>query len=107
MGRDVPAWTQTPKEVTFLLPFPPDGKAKDVKFKLTSKDVMMTFQGETLLSGSFFYSVRADDSTWEVEDLPGTGGKRLRVARDLGLGREHADRFAELLPFHSLATRCD
>ena len=91
LGRDVPAWTQTPKEVTFLLPFPPDGKAKDVKFKLTSKEVMMTFQGETLLSGAFFYSVRADDSTWEVEDLPGTGGKRLRVELAKTKGNVHWD----------------
>ena len=69
-------WTQTIKEVTWVVPLPAGAKAKDVKFKLSSKAIDMTCLGEVLLKGDFFYSVRADDSTWELEDAPGGGGAR-------------------------------
>ena len=69
MGQQ--AWTQTPKEIIFVLPWPSGAKAKDMKYKCTSKVLEMSVLGETLLSGTFYYPVRADDSVWELEDAPG------------------------------------
>lgn len=72
------AWTQTPKEIVIELPFPEGAKAKDVKYKLTSKDLKLTVLGQELLSGDFFHPVRPDDSTWELEDAKG-GGRQIRL----------------------------
>ena len=72
----MPAWTQTPKEVVWVVALPDGAKSKDIKFKLSSKSIDMTCLGQPVLKGEFFYSVRADDSTWELEDVPGGGGAR-------------------------------
>ena len=45
----MPSWTQTPKEITFVLPLPSGAKGKDVKFKCTSKKLDMTVLGQQLL----------------------------------------------------------
>ena len=73
-----PPWTQTPKEVAIVLPLPAGAKGKDVKYKLTSKRVELIVLGQTLLTGDFFYAVKPDDSTWELEDAPG-GGRQIRL----------------------------
>lgn len=73
-----PPWTQTPKEIQFALPLPAGAKARDVQFKLTTKDVKVSVLGQTLLEGSFFYPVKPDDSTWELEDAKG-GGREIRI----------------------------
>lgn len=74
----VPPWTQTPKEIVILLPLPSGARAKDVKFKLTSKDIDLCVSGSELLKGAFFHPVKPDDSTWELEDAKG-GGRQIRV----------------------------
>lgn len=79
-----PPWTQTPKEIHVTLAVPAGTRGKDVQWRLTSKEVELrtTTQpaGEPALLGSaFFYPVRADDSTWELEDAPG-GGRQIRIA---------------------------
>ena len=74
-------WTQTPKEVIIVLPVPAGTKGKEVVWKLTSKDIecrASKMAPEPLLQGTFFYPVRPDDSTWELEDAKG-GGKQMRI----------------------------
>ena len=63
-----------------MLPLPAGAKAKDVKYKLTSKDVSLVVLGQQLLLGDFFVAtgVRPDDSTWELEDAKG-GGRQIRL----------------------------
>jgi hypothetical protein len=78
-----PSWTQTPKEIHVTLAVPAGTRGKDVQWRLTSKEVELrtTTQpaGEPALLGSaFFYPVRADDSTWELEGAPGGGRSTLR-----------------------------
>ena len=79
-------WTQTPKEVVIVLPLPAGAKAKDVKYTLTSKSVKLVVLGQELLCGDFFYGVKPDDSTWELEDAKG-GGRQIR----LGLAKVKAN----------------
>ena len=75
-----PQWSQTPKEVTLVLPLPEGAKAKDVRWKLTSKRIELAVLGESLLCEDFFHLVRPDDSTWEVEDADsGASGRQIRV----------------------------
>jgi len=76
-----PPWTQKPKEVLLVLPLDaPAVKARDIVWKLTTKDIDLRLKGaaEPLLAGTFFHPVRPDDSTWELEDAPG-GGKQIRI----------------------------
>lgn len=74
----MPPWTQSPKEIVIELPLPAGAKAKDVKYTLTSKSVKLIVLGQELLCGDFFYPVKPDDSTWELEDAKG-GGRQIRL----------------------------
>ena len=69
------SWSSSGLSFTKL---PDSVRAKDVKFKLTTKDVDLSVAGVPLVKGDFYYPVRPDDSTWELEDAPG-GGKQIRV----------------------------
>ena len=63
-----------------MLPLPEGAKAKDVRWKLTSKRIELAVLGESLLCEDFFHLVRPDDSTWEVEDADhGVAGRQIRV----------------------------
>jgi hypothetical protein len=72
-------WTQSPKEVTIVLPLPAGAKGKDIKWKLTTQAIRLQVLTSVLLEGEFFHPVRPDDSTWEFEDAPG-GGRQIRVS---------------------------
>jgi len=77
-------WTQTPKEIHLVLALPPNTKARDILWKLTSKEIELRCKTQAsgeppLLAGPFYYPVRPDDSVWELEDAPG-GGRQIRIA---------------------------
>ena len=80
-------WSQSNKEIVILLPLPEGAKGKEVKFKCTSKSLDVQVR-ECVLKGDFFYAVKPDDSTWEIEDDP-AGGRRLRLG--LCKARANAD----------------
>jgi hypothetical protein len=73
-------WTQTNKEILMVVPLTAPVKAREILWRLTTKDVELRIKGaaEPLLTGVFFHPVRPDDSTWELEDAPG-GGKEIRI----------------------------
>ena len=73
-----PPWEQTNKEVVFVLPLPDGVRGKEVGWKLTSQHISARVRGEEVLAGDFFYPVKPDDSTWELEDAKG-GGRQLRL----------------------------
>ena len=69
-------YTQTNKEVVLFLPVAADVRAKEVEFKCTSQQLILSVRGVEL-KGEFFLAVKPDESTWELEDEP--AGRRLRV----------------------------
>ena len=71
-------WQQRNKEMTLVLPLEPSIRGKEVQVKMTSVAVTVVVREQTLLQNSFFYPIRPDDSTWEIEDAAG-GGKELRL----------------------------
>ena len=75
----MPSWQQTNKEIVFLLPLPGDVRGKEVNWKLTSQRISVYARGAEVLSGDFFYLVKPDDSTWELEDSCDIG-RQLRLS---------------------------
>ena len=64
-------YQQTNKEMTLVLPLEPSVRGKEVKVKMTSIALTVVVRDQTLVQNSFFYPIKPDDSTWEIEDAKG------------------------------------
>ena len=94
----MPPWTQKPKEVIFVLPLPDGAKAKDIKFKLTSKAIDMSAEALNLVMTQVKHdratSVWFACETWgparALMDLSGVE-TLLRFVQPQNIGNYHSE----------------
>ena len=111
----MPPWTQSPRRLSSSFLCLPVPKQK-TSSTLTSKSVKLIVLGQELLCGDFFYPVKPDDSTWELEDeaegdkydsgWPRPGSTFRGTAASLAVDERHAprirghDRRSQIRPHH-------
>eukprot|EP00906_Rhabdomonas_costata_P009220 RCo013067 len=63
------SWTQDADEISVRIPLPPGTKAKQLAVEITRSHISAGLKGQTpTLSGAPYKPVKADGSTWSVND---------------------------------------
>ncbi|XP_067663555.1 nudC domain-containing protein 2-like [Haliotis asinina] len=61
-------WWQTIEEVFIEVDVPKDTKSKEIKCEIKPNSIRVVVKENTILDGSLFETVKADDSLWTLED---------------------------------------